>query len=443
MRRSLKFMLVWVASLNIAFAAETPQASFINKYKNIAIKEMERTGIPASIKIAQALLESGAGRSDLARKANNHFGIKCGGDWTGKTYYKEDDDRDARGRIVPSCFRKYNKAEESWIAHSEFLSGRYRYQALFQLDPKDYRAWAHGLRQAGYATNPNYGTDLIRVIETYQLYQYDEVRVNVPPIMVNLPEKKNETTISVSAEITTFNDARITFALGNETLQNIAQRTNIPISTLTRYNDARFTENSQLPKGTKVYLQPKRSAYRGKESFHEVRQGETMLDISHQYGVHLEQLYRRNLMVEGTQPATGERILLRGRRRGNTPKLAIDTSNKKEIPKPRLENNADIFQDTDLKDDENVVSMTELTVPSFELPMSNETTAPSIVKEQDVPPSVVEDLELATTGLFHEVKAGETLYRISINYGVSVEQLRTLNQISGNTISIGQRLRVR
>jgi LysM repeat protein len=429
-------MLVWVASLNIAFAAESPQASFIKQYKNIAIKEMERTGIPASIKIAQALLESGAGRSDLARKANNHFGIKCGGDWTGKTYYKEDDDRDARGRIIPSCFRKYNKAEESWIAHSEFLSGRYRYQALFQLDPKDYKAWAHGLRQAGYATNPNYANDLIRVIETYQLYQYDEVRVNVPSIMVNLPEKNKETPVSVNAEITTFNDARITFALGNETLQDIAKRTNLSTSILMRYNDARFTENSKLPKGTKVYLQPKRSTYRGKESFHEVMQGETMLDISHQYGVHLEQLYRRNLMPAGTQPATGERILLRGRHRGDTPRLATDAAIKKEIPKPRLENEADIFQDTDLNDDENVVSITELTIPSFEPPTS-------IVKEEDVSNRVIEDLELATTGLFHEVKAGETLYRISVNYGVSVEQLRTLNQISGNTISIGQRLRIR
>lgn len=232
MKRSLKFVLVWVASLNIAFATESPQASFIKRYKDIAIQEMERTGIPASIKIAQALLESGAGKSDLARKANNHFGIKCGGDWTGKTYYKEDDDRDARGKIIPSCFRKYNKAEESWVAHSEFLRGRYRYQALFQLDSKDYKAWAHGLRQAGYATNPNYANDLIRVVETYQLYQYDEVRVNVPQIVVNLPETNKEKPVSASAEITIFNDARITFALGDETLEDIAKRTKLSVNIL-------------------------------------------------------------------------------------------------------------------------------------------------------------------------------------------------------------------
>lgn len=152
-------------------------------------------------------------------------------------------------------------------------------------------------------------------------------------------------------------------------------------------------------------------------------------------------------MQEGSQPAVGERIILRGRRGGDAPKLVTNTALEKEIPSPRLvleEGKRDIFEDTDLNDEENVVLRSELTIPSYDPPINSETRSTPTKEENMRPgPILIEELELATTGLFHEVKAGETLYRISINYGVSVEQLKALNQISGNTISIGQRLRIR
>ena len=143
---------------------------YINKYKDLAVSEMKRTGIPASITLAQGMIESDFGRSRLAREANNHFGIKCHNDWTGPTIRHNDDRRN-------ECFRKYRKPEESYYDHSDFLKSGSRYSALFYLDPADYKGWARGLKKAGYATNPDYANMLIRKIEEYNLYDFDRVQV--------------------------------------------------------------------------------------------------------------------------------------------------------------------------------------------------------------------------------------------------------------------------
>lgn len=148
--------------------------SYINRFKNIAITEMNKYGIPASITLSQAILESGTGNSDLAKYANNHFGIKCTSDWKGKGYYKDDDKKD-------DCFRVYKDPEESFRDHSEFLK-RKRYAALFELNKDDYEGWAHGLKQAGYATNPRYAYLLIAIIEKYNLNQYDRKENNLEKI---------------------------------------------------------------------------------------------------------------------------------------------------------------------------------------------------------------------------------------------------------------------
>ena len=167
---------------------------YINRYKDIAVSEMYRTGIPASIKLAQGLLESDWGRSELAREANNHFGIKCGGKWSGDGYYLEDDDRDKKGNIIPSCFRVFESSMESYIAHSEFLTSEdraRRYAFLFEYETTDYKSWAKGLKKAGYATDRKYPNKLITIIEKYQLYLFD----------THLPEGLNEEIIA-SAETT-------------------------------------------------------------------------------------------------------------------------------------------------------------------------------------------------------------------------------------------------
>jgi flagellum-specific peptidoglycan hydrolase FlgJ len=151
------------------------QLDYIEKYKDIAIKEMNRGGVPASIILAQAMLESASGLSELARKANNHFGLKCTDEWTGATFGRKDDDRDSRGAIVDSCFRRYNNVAQSYADYTEFMREYRRYRFLFELDRTDYKGWARGLQSAGYATSTQYSDRLVELIERYRLYQYDRM----------------------------------------------------------------------------------------------------------------------------------------------------------------------------------------------------------------------------------------------------------------------------
>ena len=165
---------------------------YIQRFKDIAVQEMNKYGIPASITLAQGILESGNGNSSLAREANNHFGIKCGSEWRGKTILKDDDQKD-------DCFRVYSNPEESYRDHSEFLL-RKRYAALFELDKNDYKGWAHGLKQAGYATNPKYADLLINIIERHDLTLFDRKETQIAKIkredkvleqvVKNIPEEK-------------------------------------------------------------------------------------------------------------------------------------------------------------------------------------------------------------------------------------------------------------
>lgn len=163
MKNILLFILLF--STTLAFTNDTEE--YIRKYRKIAIKEMRKHGVPASITLAQGILESGSGKSRLARKGRNHFGIKCTSDWNGRTIREDDDKKD-------ECFRKYRKAKHSYRDHSEFLVNKKRYSFLFEYDKRDYKAWANGLKQAGYATNPNYPSLLINLIEKYNLDKYDK-----------------------------------------------------------------------------------------------------------------------------------------------------------------------------------------------------------------------------------------------------------------------------
>ena len=185
MLKRIQIILVFVlVTASIAFSNTTISAvneAYIEQFKNIAVKEMHRTGIPASIKLAQAILESAAGKSELAVKANNHFGIKCGGSWKGETFSKKDDDRNKIGVKIKSCFRAYDSPEESFKAHSEFLmnpSKKDRYGFLFNYKSDDYKSWAKGLKKAGYATNPSYPKLLIKVINENKLHQYDSWKLS-------------------------------------------------------------------------------------------------------------------------------------------------------------------------------------------------------------------------------------------------------------------------
>ena len=307
---------------------------YLDVYKSIAIREMERTGIPASIKLAQAILESNAGRSDLASKYNNHFGIKCHSDWTGERYYKEDDDYDpVTKQLVKSCFRAYKNSEESFIAHSEFIRDPRkvnRYGFLFQLDKRDYVSWANGLERAGYATATDYSEKLIRLIEDLQLNQYDQMTsgdlVNNsgknnnnnnnnpssrPDGGFETPTTNNNTASGVAALEGVRNNIRFVQVNDGMTLEQVAGRYDVSVKKLKDYNEEINDPNRPLPNGSMIYLQSKRNKWNGEEKYHRVKACEIMFDIAQQYGIKLEKLYSKNEMREGDQPQVGEKIILR------------------------------------------------------------------------------------------------------------------------------------
>jgi flagellum-specific peptidoglycan hydrolase FlgJ/LysM repeat protein len=304
---------------------------YLDIYKAIAIREMERTGIPASIKLAQGVLESDAGRSELASKYNNHFGIKCHSDWTGERFYKEDDDKDpVTGQLIKSCFRAYKNSEESFIAHSEFLRDPRkvnRYGFLFQLDKRDYQSWANGLERAGYATATDYSEKLIRLIEDLQLSQYDQMSsgdlVNStkpsrprPTDPFDVPSGNIGGNASTgNANTGTFegenNNTRFVKVTAPLTLEQVAGRYDISVKKLKDYNEEIGEAESVLKSGSIVYLQAKRNKFNGEAKYHRVAACETMFDISQKYGIKLAKLYRKNEMREGDQPQVGEKIILR------------------------------------------------------------------------------------------------------------------------------------
>jgi hypothetical protein len=300
-----KYLLFSLIVLPLGYLGLYPdnaaENGYVETYKDIAIREMERTGIPASIKLAQAILESNAGRSTLARKANNHFGIKCGGDWKGPTFSLTDDDTDAQGNPVPSCFRVYRDARRSFVAHSDFLtdpSRASRYGPLFRIPPTDYERWAWGLQRAGYATNPKYAETLISLIRRHDLDRYDLLRADAREVL---------------AGIGYVNDVRLAYSRTGESLRDVATRTEQDAERIERYNEGRFGIDEVLPEHSLVYLQPKRNFFRGRQKWHRTAAGETLADIAHLYGVKTEKLRERNRIPDGHEPLAGEKVALRGR----------------------------------------------------------------------------------------------------------------------------------
>lgn len=182
--RAVSILSVIVLCISLfSFKSLNPAVSYIDQYKDLAVIEMHRSGIPASIILAQGLLESNNGSSSLAQSANNHFGIKCKSYWRGSKYYHKDDDYDSQGNLKKSCFRAYESPIDSYVDHSNFLMYTERYSILFNYHKTDYIQWAHGLKNCGYATDPKYANKLITKIEQHQLYIYD----NVPhPMRVKL-----------------------------------------------------------------------------------------------------------------------------------------------------------------------------------------------------------------------------------------------------------------
>ncbi len=274
---------------------------YIDQYKDVAIEQMKKHRIPASITLAQGLFESGAGRSELARKGNNHFGIKCHG-WKGRTVHHDDDARN-------ECFRAYDNAYESYEDHSRFLVSGKRYQGLFSLKTTDYKGWAHGLKAAGYATNPNYATKLIQIIELYKLYEYDHAK-HYDRFLASAT-KDRVGPGGMIHPIYKFNNNYYLKARRGDTFMSIAKEVGISERKLASYNE--LPVSASLSEGDIVYL--KKKAKKAPKSYvgrlHYVRAGESMYSISQLYGIRMKNLYKMNNMTPYDNIVIGQGLRLR------------------------------------------------------------------------------------------------------------------------------------
>lgn len=284
-------------------------ARYIRKYKGLAIEEMKKFKIPASITMAQGILESGNGNSTLARKAKNHFGIKCHKDWKGKSMKWDDD-------APNECFRKYNSVNESFRDHSEFLVERDRYASLFKLKITDYKGWAKGLQKAGYATNKSYSKLLIKIIEENNLQKLDDKKLAAKsgttyfdPDFVQ-PSESDFEAIDISGakrQIFTNNNTRFIFAEAGDNFNKIAKDLNIYAWQVYKYNE--LNKKDQLVAGQMIYIQAKKRKSAIKT--HIVKPNETLYSISQLYGIKLKNLCKKNKLDQDSFLDEGQQLKLR------------------------------------------------------------------------------------------------------------------------------------
>lgn len=293
---------------------------YIKTYSGIAVEEMHRTGVPAAIKLAQGILETMSGQSPLVLKSNNHFGIKCKEGYSGP-YVLHDDDR------PQERFMKYENADQSYKDHSDFLKNRSRYASLFNLDPTDYKAWAYGLKKAGYATNPKYPQILIGLIERYHLENYTlmglgqlEMTEDIKFYMANrkitvLGTAIAQQDVAITEEPKSIypeddfliNNTKVVYLKTGASLHDVATKYKIPVNRLLDLND--FAAPAEvMKKGTLVYLQLKRTM--SEKAFHEVKTGETIYDIAQEEGIRLESLLKYNKLSKFDSPPIGSRLKL-------------------------------------------------------------------------------------------------------------------------------------
>lgn len=307
----LLVLLLWIVSSGFAQQEELTRKKYIEKFYKLAISEMERSGIPASITLAQGCWESQNGNSRLATEGNNHFGIKCKSEWRGKKIYHDDD---AKGE----CFRKYIHAEASYTDHTNFLMSGSRYSFLFQLDPKDYIGWANGLKKAGYATDTNYAQRLIKIIEDYKLNLFDEYADNRQIASIKKETAKPKLTSSVLGKTNSLHKIELrnglrTIVVGQgDNYESITKDLGLKDWEIFTYND--FDKGKQPKENEILYLEAKYKKANRKHKQHVTDSGDTMHYIAQRYALKLKPLLRRNRMKKGDEPAEGQIVYLRNKK---------------------------------------------------------------------------------------------------------------------------------
>src|SRR5664279_5731610 len=334
-------ILITTLLLSRWVSAQTPEQvnAYINTYKYLAIAEMQRTGVPASIILAQGIHETSAGTSDLVIASNNHFGIKCKTGWTGQVVYHDDD---ARGE----CFRGYLTAADSYKDHSDYLRQTPRYGFLFQLNPEDYESWAYGLKKAGYATNLKYSQILIKLIRDYNLENYSLIALGKQPleriesgtqtkeIAGGSMGRSGDSAAQMPAPAATYpeglfsiNAAKVIYVKAGVSLLSVSNQYEIPLARLLEFND--MNQQDVLREDQLVFLQRKRKS--GESPFHIVQSGESMYSICQSEGVRYENILEYNRLKPGEEPAAGEKIYLQSMA-GSKPVLKNPDSVKTAIP---------------------------------------------------------------------------------------------------------------
>lgn len=410
--RFLFYFILFVFTTFVARAQkEQDILDYIATYKDLAIREEQRTGVPASIKLAQGIHETQAGKSDLVLRSNNHFGIKCKSTWTGDKVYHDDD---ARGE----CFRRYTRAEESYMDHSDFLKTNGRYAFLFRLDPTDYQGWAYGLRQAGYATNIRYSQILISLIKNYNLGDYTLIALgrmketehaistpSTPALARNMPvaplpnlkeELEYEEPVYPSGEFF-INGTKVIYAKENTAWLTLSEQYRTSKSRLWDFNDLEV-DDDVLVTGQLVFLQRKRKV--GAQEFHIVKKGENIYSICQAEGIRYESLLKLNHLNGELNPAVGERLSLQ------TPAAV----------KPLLVNETR----------QPVISNQGQTVAASVPPRPTE----QVTQVQPQGPQFT----------MHTVEAKETLYSISKKFAVDIVKLVEWNKLDSSGLKVGQML---
>ena len=325
-----KLLVLFFVAAFLSSKAQNNEAvsAYIQEYRQLAIDEMIRTGVPASITLAQGILESNAGLSDLTHQSNNHFGIKCKTDWTGNCVYHDDD-------IKHECFRSYSCAEASYRDHSDFLKTRPNYASLFNLDATDYQGWAYGLKAAGYATNPAYAISIITTIEKYNLQdatmaalqQSHQVTIASAPFKMqeNLAFDNVSTIAPVQQTVTqpadaiakypngvfTINETKVIYAKAGSSLLAIANKYNIAYGRLLAFND--LNDGDILRASSLIFIEPKPK--RGSKDYHITLPNESLYDVAQDEGVQLQSLLAYNSFQKNAQVKAGDKIILRTERK--------------------------------------------------------------------------------------------------------------------------------
>ncbi|MEC5142327.1 glucosaminidase domain-containing protein [Chitinophaga sp. 212800010-3] len=477
-RKFLVIVSFLIGFVTVLRAQNMTTQQYIDTYKNLAIEEMRRTGVPAAIKLAQGIVETQSGNGTLCLQSNNHFGIKCKNNWNGKTIKYDDD-------AAQECFRVYENARDSYRDHSDFLRANPRYAFLFRFDGDDYKSWAFGLKQAGYATNRTYSQQLIKVIEDYNLQQYTmiamgkdpsdhgagtdktlyaEVTERETPRPVN--ERRNhhnnlrQTAVNYPKGVFEINGRKAVYVKAGTSLIQLADQQRMRLRKLVRFNDL---ENDNPPaKDIVLFLQKK--GKRGGKQFHSVASGESMHDIAQAEGIQLRWLRRRNKMNEGEEPAAGQRLTLDGFANA-APRLAKNTRVLKEEDQEPPEDFSPRKALDGIKEE-----VAKNTGGGAAIPAPNTNPAPA--QQGGVPVAMIEDLKKngqVTTSpapkasmpatqsvpappkpaatqksgvVYHNVQPKETLYGIAKMYNQTVSQLQEWNNLQSADIKIGQRLLV-